>query len=120
MAINTHGLKIIGLEDASKETVTWGDRTISGHNEILYDRDTGEVWAKFLTGDSWTQCNDPAVVLVCRSHSHMSAQAIADAIAEARGQALQYLEDAKAQGMDDYTIGLLQDDVDRWRRAPTC
>lgn len=119
MAINTHGLKITGLEEASKDMTTWDGG--SGYtNEVMYDRVTGNVWTHPIDRNGWTQSRDPYVICVCRNRCHMSAQAIADAIADAHDQAIQYLADAQAQGMDDYTIGLLQADADRWRRTPTC
>lgn len=77
--INTHGLKMTGLEEASKTTINWGNT--GGRTQICYDKDTGEVLATDLVGEHWVKHNDPAIVTICYAQRHLSQQEIADMIA---------------------------------------
>lgn len=73
--INTYGLPMIGLEDAAKATVNWPDR---GYCSIIrYDPEDGKVWCSEATTDQLAGKFD-----VFRTARHVSAQRIADEIAE--------------------------------------
>ena len=81
MSIDTHGFKMVGLKKASGETCDTGD--YCKYFEIFYHRDTGEIWTKYqvsLGRNSWTEYDDPAIIKVCDTSTHMSMQAIVDAI----------------------------------------
>jgi len=83
--IDTHGLKIVGLEEASKNTENYG-RGSAKYDEIFYDMETGEVWTRFqcsLGNNSWTVYHDPAVIKVGETSRHLSMQRIADLIYDA-------------------------------------
>ncbi len=78
MPIDTHGLVMNDLETASRSTVDW---SCSGwHTQIFYDTETGDIYTRDHTGESWTEFHDPAVIFVCNTSRHMSQQAIVDAI----------------------------------------
>lgn len=83
--IDTHGLKITGLKKASGETENHG--AYSGkYNEIFYNTNTGEVWTEFqysLGSNSWTVYDDPAIIRIGETSSHLTMQQIADAVHEA-------------------------------------
>ena len=81
--LNTHNLKIKGLKKASGKTINWNPRS-GGYTEIFYNRDSGEVWTVdqvSLGHNSWTKYDDPAIIKVTETETHMTMQAIADAIA---------------------------------------
>ena len=82
--VDTHGLKMTGLKEASGETVDWDPRS-GGYTEVFYDRNTGEVWTVdqvSLGHNSWTEYHDPAVIKIAETEQHMTMQEIADRIAE--------------------------------------
>ena len=77
--MNTHGLKMVGLEKAAQETMSYTN--MGWRNEIFYDMATGEVWTKFQSNENnWTVYRDKNVICVGGTARHMSAQAIADMI----------------------------------------
>lgn len=81
--LNTHNLKIKGLKKASGETCNWNSRS-GGYTEIFYNRDSGEVWTVdqvSIGHNSWTEYDDPAIIKVAETETHMTMQEIADAIA---------------------------------------
>lgn len=84
MAINKHGLKMIGLKAASGATDDYG--YYSGqYDEIFYDRATGKIWTIYqysLGQNSWTRYDGDDVIKICNASQHMTMQEIADAIAE--------------------------------------
>ena len=85
MAINTHGLKILGLKKASGDTCDYGAYSAS-YNEIFYDRDTGEVWVKYqysLGQNSWTEYRDASIIKIGNTQQHCTMQQLADMIADA-------------------------------------
>lgn len=92
--INMHGLKINGLAKAAKDSAN-GSRRYNLHMQINYDSDTGEAWASGpLTDGDYIAFDDPAVFAVCDTYDSMTAQEIADRIAEAvedRGAYAAYL-----------------------------
>lgn len=82
--INMHGLEMVGLKKTSGETEDYGAYS-PNYNEIFYNLETGEVWAKFATSlgqNSWTEYDDKAIIKICNTSRHMTMQEIADAIAE--------------------------------------
>ena len=85
MAVNTHGIKMIGLKKASGETQNYGSFD-SRYDEIFFDKTTGEVWTRFhcdLGHNEYTVYHDSNVIKVCTTSNHMTMQQIADAIANA-------------------------------------
>ena len=79
MKLNTHNLTIKGIKRAAGDTINWGP--YGDHcNEIAYDTKTGKVWVKHMSTSSYTDYNDPGVIMV-RSSDKMTMQEIADAIA---------------------------------------
>lgn len=85
--INLHGLNINtdDLNKVSSETRNF-KRNSGAYTEVFYDRGTGEVWSVgqiSLGHNSWTEYRDDNIIKVCDTPHHMSAQALADAIAEA-------------------------------------
>ena len=82
MSINTHGIKMRGLKEASGYTQNYGPYSGS-YVEIFYDKSNGDVWGVFqhsLGQNSWTVYHDPDVIKVCTTSRHMTMQQIADCI----------------------------------------
>lgn len=77
--VNTHGLKMIGLEKASKATVDWPIHS-GGYTEIIYNISSGEVWTSDHVGENFSVYDDPEIIKICNTVNHMSEQRIADAI----------------------------------------
>lgn len=81
--VNMHGLNINSLEKAAKATEN-GSRRYNLHMQINYDSDTGEAWASGpLTDGDYVAFDDPAIFAVCDAYDSMTAQEIANRIAEA-------------------------------------
>ncbi len=79
--INTHGYKMVGLEEASKSTDNYAKGS-GCRDDIYYDQDTGEVWTRFFAGENeWCEYRDDAIIKVGATARHVSAQAIADMVA---------------------------------------
>lgn len=82
--VDTHGLKMTGLKEASGETVDWDPRS-GGYTEVFYNTDTGKVWTVdeiSLGHNNMTVYLDPAVIEITVTERHMTMQEIADRIAE--------------------------------------
>lgn len=89
--INMHGLKIEGLRKAAKDSASGSLRGYNLHMQINYDSDTGEVWASGpMTDGDYITFDDPAIFPVCDTCDSMTAQEIADAIAEAVADRAEY------------------------------
>ena len=80
MAVDTYGLNLSGLSEASKKTVNW-PKNSGGSTQISWNRATGEIITADHVGGNWTQYDDPDIVTVCHTERHMTMQQIADAIA---------------------------------------
>ena len=82
--VDTHGLKMTGLQEASKNTQDYG--YLSGfYEEIFYDRGTGEVWtvSQYCLGmNDWTRYHDPQIIKVGNIQAHLTMQQIADWVAD--------------------------------------
>jgi len=76
--INTHGMTMHGLKKAVSASVEYGEygRLV---NEFAYDMNSGEVWVKEMTPNSWTNYDDPDVVTISTPHKP-TMQALADRI----------------------------------------
>ena len=88
-AVNTYGLKIIGLKKASGNTENYGAYS-AYYDELFYDRSTGEVWTVYqcsLGQNSWTQYHDPNVIKICNTNRHLTMQEIADLIRDRLAEA---------------------------------
>lgn len=72
--IDTHGLDMIGLQEASDATADWPDGYVS---IIRYDRETGRVWTTEAADSQLAGPHD-----VFRTARRVDAQRIADEIAE--------------------------------------
>lgn len=81
MKVETYGIKMVGLEEASKATMNW-PKNCGGCTQISYDRATGQIYTTDHVGDSWTKHDDNESWTICFTSRHMSAQAIADKIAQ--------------------------------------
>lgn len=82
--VNTHGLKINGLEAASSETRSYPDGKF--YTELFYNLSTGEVFAnhhRSLGRLTKAVFDDPAIIKVRCCWRHLSMQEIADAIYQA-------------------------------------
>lgn len=82
MKVNTYGIKMVNLEEISKETVN----NRNGYSQISYDRSTGELLEAWHAGSpltNWTEYHDPNVIRVCCTSRHMSQQKLADAVRDA-------------------------------------
>lgn len=85
MAINKHGLKMIGIKAAAAETNGLNPYD-HGYVQISYDTETGDILTNYhysIGQNSWTQYDDSNIITVCYTHSKMTMQEIADAIANA-------------------------------------
>ena len=75
--INTYGYTMRGLQDAAKNTADWPEN--SGFCSVIrYDPEDGKVWASEISTDALAGKYD-----VCRTSRRVSAQYIADQIADA-------------------------------------
>ena len=83
MAINTQGLKINikQLREVSEATRDWPANS-GGRTDIYYDMDTGDVWAKDLMDNNWSEYSDPAIIKICGVTRKHTPQWIAEKIAE--------------------------------------
>jgi hypothetical protein len=81
-SVDTHGLKMVGLEKASKETV--GIDWRSGcYVQISYDRGDGEIMTNFhVSENDWTKYHSKSIITVCNARRHVTMQQIADTIYE--------------------------------------
>lgn len=80
--VNTYGLKIIGLKNASGNTEDYSFSS-GMYDEIFYNVETGEVWTVFhcsIGRNSWTEYHNPNIRRICFTDKHMTMQEIADAI----------------------------------------
>lgn len=73
---NTHGLKILGLKKVSGSTFNWKQGT--GHSQINYNTETGELLFINHFGNTWTCYHDSNIILVCNTSRKMTMQEIAD------------------------------------------
>lgn len=83
MEIDTHGLKMVGLDEAVAETKwlsTADVRRDGSHVQISYDVVTGEIYADYLTGGSYKRYHDHNIIGVLPTKVPMTAQEIADEI----------------------------------------
>lgn len=81
-SINTHGLTIQGLRAVCGQTADWPCGS-GGHTDVYYNRDTGEIWASDHVGNTWTQYDDPEIIRVCSTATHMTMQQLADLVYQA-------------------------------------
>lgn len=83
--LKTYGLEMYGLEEAANETKLI--RKNSGHTvQISYDKSTDEVLSTyFMDGDSRVTYRDGNVIRICNACGALTAQKIADMIAERLG-----------------------------------
>lgn len=79
MSINTHGLNLTNIEEASEATTDWPQGS-GGYNQIAYNQNSGEIIVTEHVGDTWTEYGDPDIVRICDTTIHISAQRIADII----------------------------------------
>ena len=79
MCVNTYGIKMTGLDKASRATADWPVGS-GGCTQISYDMVSGEVLVNDHVGDEWTQYNDEDIITVCYTNRHMSEQRIANEI----------------------------------------
>lgn len=79
--IDTHGLNIVGLRNASGETYNrhWRDQS---HDEIFYNMETGEVWTVYQYGLKTRVYDDPNIIKIGNAWKHETMQSIADMINE--------------------------------------
>ena len=79
--VDTHGLKIVGLRKASSTTYNrkWRDQS---HDEIFYNKETGEVWALYQYGLNTRVYADENVIKIGNAWKHLTMQEIADMISE--------------------------------------
>ncbi len=79
MALNTYGIKMIGLRKTSGATIN----SSNGYSQISYDKATGELLESWHVGspmDSWAEYHDHDVIHVCNTSRHMTMQQLADAV----------------------------------------
>ena len=84
-SINTHGLTIKGLKAACGRTANWAPGS-GGYTEVFFDRATGEIWTVdqvSLGMNTWTQYDDPDIIKVCNTTTHMTMQQMADMVYQA-------------------------------------
>jgi hypothetical protein len=80
--LNTHGIKMHGIKAAAHETTHAAP--YGAYIQISYNPATGDVLTAYhVSGNSWTQYQDPEIIHICNAHERMTMQAIADAVAEA-------------------------------------
>lgn len=80
--INTHDLTIKGLKTACGQTADWPCGS-GGHTDVYYSQDTGEIWTIDHVGNTWTRYDDPSVITVCSTTTHMTMQQLADLVYQA-------------------------------------
>lgn len=79
--VNTHGLKMIGLEEAAKEIRCWSKRQDTVSIEVHYDTVTGDILYSTVIGDNWVEYRDPDIIRIGRfADNHIGAQWLADQI----------------------------------------
>lgn len=81
MVVDKHGLKMVGLKQASSETFNrkWRDQS---HDEIFYNKETGEVWTIYQYGMKTRVYDDPNIIKIGNVWKHTTMKEIADMIAE--------------------------------------
>ena len=82
MALNTYGIKMVGLKKASGATIN----STRGYSQLSYDKVSGEVIETWHVGNpmtSWSEFRDRDIIHVCNTSVHMTMQQIADAICRA-------------------------------------
>lgn len=80
--VNTYGLKMLNLKEASSNTGDYGYNSAM-YDELFYNKATGEVWTVFqcsLGQNTWTEYHDSNIIKICNTDKHMTMQEIADAI----------------------------------------
>ena len=83
MAINTYGIPIKGLREASGYTTNLGRNRTGGYFEIFYDRADGQVWAVYnITADDRRTYPSPKIISICTTRTHMTMQQIVDKLRE--------------------------------------
>lgn len=90
-AINTHGIKI-DVESLSKIAALTDDTGRDVYQTIGFDRESGALHIWEGLNDNWVEWRDPAVITVCHTRRHRSAQWLADKIHDAM------LEDRRIAG----------------------
>lgn len=71
MALNTYGIKMIGLRKTSGATIN----SSNGYSQISYDKATGQLLESWHVG---SPIHD--VIHVCNTSRHMTMQQLADAV----------------------------------------
>lgn len=82
MALNTYGIKMVGIKKASAATIN----STRGYSQLSYDKATGEILESWHIGNpttSWSEYRSRDVIHVCSTSVHMTMQQIADAICRA-------------------------------------
>ena len=80
MKIDKHGLTIRGLKAASGKTYN-EPRYSDWHHDVMYNRETGEVWTDNIYGrNTWQEYNDPSIVRLVKTDRHLTMQDIADEV----------------------------------------
>lgn len=104
--INTHGLNINAqnLRDVSEE-ISGGAPAGCRYN-IYYDTEDGAVWCKFHASENeWTEYKSHTIIDVLGTRRPMSAQTIADRIAE-RIEEIKHIEETCEDYLDGYVSPL--------------
>lgn len=76
--VNKHGLKMVGLRNASAATCKW-----AGYTQVSYDIETGEIFINDHSGNpetSWSEYHDQNVITILNARRHYTMQEIADTI----------------------------------------
>ena len=84
-AINKHGHKMVGLKAASSETKGLGGYYSPEYVEMFYNRNTGEIRAKYqysLGHNTFTVIDDDDTIRLGNVCSPMTMQEIADMIGQ--------------------------------------
>ena len=76
--INTHGLKMDGLEEAAQKTGNWS-KNCGFETVVAYDVEAGEVWAYDRAKGNYARYNQETIEVA--TVRHISAQTLADKIA---------------------------------------
>lgn len=83
--INTYGIKMVGIKKACGNTQSYKHN--DWHNDIYYNKETGEVWTVFHRDrNERTVYHDAAIVRVGITARHLKMQEIADMIALSLGK----------------------------------
>ena len=99
--INTHRLTIDaqGLATVSKEIS--GGAPLGCRYNVYYDTEDGAVWCKFHASENeWTEYRSHTIIDVFGTRRPMSAQTIADRIAE-RIEEIKHIEETCADYLDE-------------------